>query len=242
MKKGIGDDFQTGTKYHRGRISGGGLDWDRKPPPYKEYPSAPLITLPPPGSGGGMPLWEALEQRRSRRHFRQESLPVEPLSRLLWASQGITGQTRGFSFRSAPSAGALYPIETYVVVHNIDAVESGVYHYAVRSHALEQIKTGDFREEAARAALDQPMAAAGNAVFIWTAVFERAKWKYRQRAYRYIYLDAGHIAENLALAAVSLGLGSCQIAALYDEESNSLLGIEGEMESTLYMSVVGRPL
>ncbi len=93
----------------------------------------------------------------------------------------------------------------------------------------------------ARAALDQGMAAEANAVFAWTALFERSKWKYRQRAFRYVYLDAGHIAQNLALAAVSLGLGSCQIAALYDDEVNSLLGVDGTEESILYLSVVGHP-
>ena len=77
-------------------------------------------------------------------------------------------------------------------------------------------------------------------VFIWTAIFERSIWKYKQRAYRYVYLDAGHIAQNVALSAVALGLGSCQIAALYDEEANELLGIDGENESTLYMTVVGK--
>ena len=86
------------------------------------------------------------------------------------------------------------------------------------------------------------MAYAANAVFIWTAVFPRSKWKYKQRAYRYVYLDAGHIAENLALAAVALGLGSCQIAALYDEEVNALLAIDGVDESVLYMSLIGHPL
>jgi len=242
MKKGIGDAFHEGTKYQRGRLGGGGLDWERKPAPYKSYPDSPLIELPTPGTGSGMPLWEAIDRRRSRRRFRNETLSPEHLSRLLWAAQGITAQNRGGLFRSAPSAGALYPVETYVVVHDVDTIDSGVYHYAVRTHALEQIQTGDFRDAAARGALDQPMAASGNIVFIWTAIFERAKWKYRQRAYRYIYLDAGHIAENLALAAVSLNLGSCQIAALYDEEVNSLLGIDGENESTLYMSVVGCPL
>lgn len=78
-------------------------------------------------------------------------------------------------------------------------------------------------------------------VFIWSAVFDRSKWKYKQRAYRYIYLDAGHIAQNLALAAVALGLGSCQIAAIYDDEANDLPGLDGTGESVIYMSVVGRP-
>ena len=85
------------------------------------------------------------------------------------------------------------------------------------------------------------MAYSANVVFIWTAVFQRSKWKYDQRAYRYVYLDAGHIAQNLALAAVSLGLGTCQIGALYDEEVNTLISVDGEEESVVYMSAVGQP-
>jgi SagB-type dehydrogenase family enzyme len=84
------------------------------------------------------------------------------------------------------------------------------------------------------------MAHEANVVFVWSAIFERSKWKYKQRAYRYIYLDTGHIAQNVALAAVALGLGSCHIGALYDEEANALLGIEDEGESVIYMTAVGR--
>ena len=102
-------------------------------------------------------------------------------------------------------------------------------------------RKGEFRRVISRAALDQGMASEANVVFAWTAVFERSKWKYKQRAYRYIYLDAGHIAQNFALAAVSLGLGSCQIAALYDDEVNELLDVDGEEESILYLSAVGFP-
>ena len=91
------------------------------------------------------------------------------------------------------------------------------------------------------AALGQEMCAEAAAVFVWTAVFARSKWKYAQRAYRYIYLDAGHIAENLALAAVSLGLGTCPIGALFDDEVNKLLAVDGIEESVVYMSVVGLP-
>jgi SagB-type dehydrogenase family enzyme len=123
----------------------------------------------------------------------------------------------------------------------VEEIDPGIYHYDVVRHRLEQLRLGDFRMETARAALDQQMAARANVVFIWTAVFERSKWKYRQRAYRYVYLDAGHIAQNLALAAVALDLGSCQIAALYDDEANDLLGVNGVEESTIYMTAVGRP-
>jgi len=100
---------------------------------------------------------------------------------------------------------------------------------------------GVFGENLARAALNQKMVAVAPAVFIWTALFERTKWKYKQRAYRYIYLDAGHIAENLALATTGIGLGSCQIGAFFDEEVNALLKIDGTIESVLYLSIIGKP-
>jgi SagB-type dehydrogenase family enzyme len=240
-KPGIGDTFQQETKYRRGHLPGGGLDWASKPATYKRYRSAPKIPLSPPQTAGGAPIWDVLGQRHSARRFRDTPLQQEELSQLLWAAQGITQVDRGFGFRTAPSAGALYPVETYVVIHTVAGIEPGVYHYAVERHELDQLKTGDFQAPIARAALDQESAHWANVVFVWTAVFGRSKWKYGQRAYRYIYMDAGHIAQNVALGAVALGLGSCQIAALYDEEANAVLGVDGVEESTIYMTVVGRP-
>lgn len=241
MKKGAGDLFQKETKYFRGKLRGGPLLWHAKPDQYKHYPEAPKVKLDLPRREGGKPLWEAIYERRSVRNFRDKLIEKDVLSQLLWATQGITMESMGFEFRTAPSAGALYPVETYLVVNNVKEIEPGVYHYDVENHELEQLRVGNFREAAARAALDQDMAYSANVVFVWTAVFERSKWKYSQRAFRYIYLDAGHIAQNLALAAVSFGLGSCQIGALYDEEVNSLLDVDGEEESVVYMTVVGHP-
>ncbi len=238
---GVGDAFQQRTKYERGELRGGRLDWASKPPTYKRYPGAPTIALSEPVTTGGAPLWELLRQRRSERRFRDAPLNLSDLSQLLWASQGVTRRGRGVDFRTAPSAGALYPVETYLAIHDVEGVDPGIYHYDVEHHRLEQLRVGDVRAEIAHAALDQRMAARSNMVFVWTAVFPRSKWKYKQRAYRYVYLDAGHIAQNLALAAVALGLGSCQIAALYDEEANELLGVDGVEESTIYMTVVGKP-
>lgn len=240
MKKGIGDIFQGETKYIRGKLPAGGLDWQSKPPPCKHYRDIPTIALPPPAADLGMPFREIVAKRRSLRNFSPDPLSSSELSYLLWASQGITARSEGFSLRAAPSAGALYPVETYLVIHNVSGIEAGVYHYAVETHALDQLQRGDFRRAAARAALDQDMAYRAPLVFIWTAIFERSLWKYKQRAYRYVYLDAAHIAQNVALGAVALGLGSCQIAALYDEEANDLTGVDGSGESTLYMTVVGR--
>ncbi len=240
MKKGAGDFFQKETQYIRGKMGGGPLLWYAQPETYKHYPDAPKYKLEAPQKTGGMPLWEAINLRHSIRNFKDQPLKKDILSQLLWATQGITHESMGFEFRAAPSAGALYPVETYLALHNVEEIESGIYHYGVQNHELEQLKKGDFREAAARASLDQDMAYSASVVFIWTAVFQRSKWKYDQRAYRYVYLDAGHIAQNLALAAVSFGLGTCQIGALYDKEVNALISIDGEEESVVYMSTVGQ--
>jgi SagB-type dehydrogenase family enzyme len=241
MNERIGDNFQRKTKYFRGKLSGRPLIWHKKPKTYKHYPEAPKIDLGPPSTEGGTPLWTAIVKRRSFRNFKDQPLSKKDISQLLWATQGITRRAMDFEFRACPSAGALYPVETYLVLNNVTDINPGIYHYAIQSHNLEQLQKGDFRLKIAQAALDQDMAFAAGAVFVWTALFARAKWKYEQRAYRYVYLDAGHIAQNCALAAVALDLGTCQIAALYDEEVNVLLGIDGQEESVLYMSVVGHP-
>ena len=239
--EGIGDRFQRELKYQRGRLPAWHLDWARKPETYKRYPKAPSVQLDTPRTDDGTPLWSVLERRRSVRHFQADLITKTDLSQLLWAAQGITKASQGFGFRTAPSAGALYPVETYLVVNSVTGIDPGIYHYAVDRHELDQLHAGDFRMAVAQAALDQEMAYPANVVFIWTALFERSKWKYQQRAYRYVYLDAGHIAQNVALAAVALDLGSCQIAALYDDEVNALIGIDGVEESVLYMTVVGKP-
>ena len=242
MSKGIGDRFQKETRYERGRLGGHGLDWARKPSTYKDYPDAPKVPLDPPSDAAGPALWAVMAGRRSRRDFARAPMRRADLSQLLWAAAGVTAEMEGFKFRTVPSAGALYPVETYVVVHSVEGIEPGVYHYDPRVHALDQLKTGDFRMAVARAALDQESAYYANAVFVWTAVFDRCKWKYGQRAYRYVYLDAGHVAQNVALAAEGLQLGSCQIAAIYDDEANALLDVDGATESTIYMTVVGEPI
>lgn len=241
MKKGIGDLFQEETKYERDRLPGGYLEWSKKPETYKEYPNRPRVELPRPETEGGAPVWKILSQRRSVRDFHPRTVTDHQLSQLLWASQGITAEQFGYKFRTVPSAGALYPVETYVIINGVEGIPQGVYHYNVLEHCLEQLKEGDYRVTIARAALDQRIAYDASVVFAWTAVFERSKWKYKQRAYRYVYLDAGHIAQTVAMAAVALGLGSCQIAALYDEEVNDLLGLDGIEESAIYLTVIGNP-
>lgn len=239
-EKNIGDRFQQQTKYTREGL-GEGPDWSIQPELYKRYPGVPSHTLPKVPVGSPFRFQDAVRKRRSIRDFSAQAMTLEQLSFLLWVSSGIQRIEEGFVFRTAPSAGALYPIETYLVVNNVKDLAAGVYHYDIQQHRLEELKKGDFQVHIAQAALHQPMCAHAAVVFVWTGMFNRSKCKYGQRAYRYIYLDAGHIAQNLALGAVSLDLGSCQVAALYDDEVNSIIDVDGEQESVLYLSVVGVP-
>jgi len=213
-----------------------------QPDLYKSYPDNKKIELPRIKSIKTGNLDFALKNRRSIRIFSDEALSMERVSYLLWASTGIQRKEHGFEFRAAPSAGALYPIETYIVVNRVENIPKGVYHYNIKNHYLEEINNGDYGRAISEAALNQMMCYHAPVIFVWTAIFNRSKCKYGERAYRYIYLDAGHIAENLALGATSIGLGTCQIAALYDDEVNQIIDVDGLLESTIYMSVVGIPV
>ena len=237
--QGVGDHFQQTTKYRRGELGGGGLDWSARPEPYRVY-SKPLalIALPPPDRSSGAPLWATVAERRSVRDYSPAPLKVEEVSQLLWAAQGITAGGN-HALRAAPSAGALYPIESYLVVNNVTGLQPGVYHYRVVGHQLELIREGRFGDQLADAALGQEMCAAAPVVFVWTAIIQRSRWKYKQRAYRYIYLDAGHIAAHVSLAAVALGLGSCQIGAFFDEEVDAIIRVDGREEFAVYLTSVG---
>ncbi|MGD8501070.1 MAG: SagB/ThcOx family dehydrogenase [Phycisphaerales bacterium] len=238
---GIGDGFQQETKYEPRRMPGHRLILEAKPALYKEYSQVQKTELPFFEPSRAMSLDQTLKQRRSVRDFQARPVSKGQLSYLLWASTGIQRVENGYEFRTAPSAGALYPVETYVVINNVKGLEAGVYHCSIRAHQLEQLGRGDLRQRIAAAALAQGMCAKAAVVFVWSAIFDRCKWKYGQRAYRYIYLDAGHIAENLALAAVSLNLGCCEIGALYDEKVNAIVGIDGVEESVICMAVIGIP-
>ena len=245
MKSNIGDDYLLNTKYERENLPEHHLDWSRIPPQYKVYKDARRIALPEPNVTGGSNIWSVIAKRRSVRAYTDDELSLPDLSQLLWATQGVRETVRGpyveFKLRTAPSAGGLYPIETYLCVNRVSEIEKGIYHYVVGEHELESIKEGDFRKEVQAGALDQKIAYDAAVVFIWSAMFNRSKWKYLQRAYRYIFLDAGHIAQNLALASEAIEFGSCQIGAIYDDELNRLLNLDGVNESVIYLSSVGKP-
>jgi len=232
-----GEEFQRLTKYSRGLLGG---------PPGPEVPEAGearrvvrRVALPPPGEAPPSDLWEAIGRRRSIRRYASRPLALVELSRLLWATQGITARAGAHAFRAAPSAGALYPLDTYVVSNRVDGLPAGLYTYQVGDHELGLLLEGDLSEAIAAAAAGQQMAAEAAAVFVWAAVLERSTPKYGQRAYRYIYLDAGHLGAHLHLACEALGLGCCAIGAFLDDEVDRLLGLDGTRETAIYLSAIG---
>jgi len=242
MKPGIGNQFQEETKYAPDRIGNYSLNWKTFPEPFKNYDSPiAVIGLSQPEFAGVQNIWEALQKRRSRRVFRStDPLTMSDLSTLLWATQGITEKYGETLFRTAPSAGGLFPVETYLNVRLVEGLEEGIYHFRPGKFDMEFLKKGKFSRLLAQAALGQEIVATAQVTFIWSAVLERSKWKYRQRAYRYIYLDAGHICQNLYLAGEAVGLGVCAIGAFFDDDINEIVGLDGTDETIIYMAAVGK--
>jgi SagB-type dehydrogenase family enzyme len=189
------------------------------------------VDLPAPSAAGDDSLEEAIAQRRSVREYTDAALTIDDVSQLLWATQGITSRS---GKRAAPSAGALYPLEVYVV----DG--TGVHHYAPEGHGLQAHLTGDLRADLSAAALDQSAVAEAPAVFVIAGVMARAEAKYGDRAERYVILEAGHAAQNLLLQAVSLDLGAVPIGAFHDADVQRLLSLPSDHEP-LYLIPVGHP-
>ena len=190
--------------------------------------------LPPPDWDRLGPLGESLLERRSVRSYSPETITEEDLSLLLASACGISDPVN--SLRTAPSGGATYPLDLYVVS------ETGVEEYVPEDHSLVVIKEGDTRSSLAHHSYRQSFIARAPVTFVICADYPRITSRYRDRGIRYAILEAGHIAQNLALAATGLDLGSCQIGALYDDEVNELVGVDGTEESVVYMSAVGSPM
>lgn len=229
----IGDRYHRMTRYYRGEGTPAA--------PGPAEPAQGAVTLPEPARDGGEGLWATIQQRRSIRDFRDDPLTREQLAQLLWATQGITARRRGFAFRAAPSAGAKYPLDTYLVVNRVERVEPGLYRYGVADASLEALRHGALGSTLASACLGQAMCEQAAVAFAWVGVPARSKPRYHERAYRYLYLDAGHLGHALHLAATALGLGCCAIGAFFDMEINAILGVDGDDEFALYLSVVGIP-
>jgi SagB-type dehydrogenase family enzyme len=166
-------------------------------------------------------------------------MPLEDLSQLLWSTHGITGHFGGRELRNAPSAGACYPIDAHVAVNNVSGIASGLYRYIEDQHALILERAGDVGNEIAAAALGQKMLREASVTFVWTAVVSRTTGRYGERGHRYIFVDAGHVGQNMYLAATSLGYGCCAVAAFDDMAMNRVVDVDGRIETTVYLASVG---
>jgi SagB-type dehydrogenase family enzyme len=198
------------------------------------------VRLPSPRLKGEMSVEEAISRRRSRREYVGGRIKVEELSNLLWAAQGITDPVN--KFRAAPSAGATYPLEVYVVVGKggVEELGEGVYHYDPFEHVLEKRVEGDLAGELCSAAVSQPWVREAPINIILASIYERTTGRYGERGIRYVHMEVGHVGENIYLQAESLGLGTVVIGAFYDEWVQRLLKLP-ENQKPLYIIPVGRP-
>jgi SagB-type dehydrogenase family enzyme len=238
LKSSLGFRYFQDTKFDRQALGRSARVAIEPGPAYKQYVDAEKVTLPT-ERDMDRGLGETLQYRRSCRRFGRNALSLKDISMLLWASQGITGRAGNYSFRTAPSAGALYPVETYLSVQNVETIDAGLFHFQPADFSLDRLSGKPSAEKVAEAALGQAFLEKAGAVFIWSANLRRNFYKYGHRGMRYILMDAGHICQNMLLAAESLGLGACPVAAFYDDELNALLGLDGDEESVIYMAAVG---
>jgi len=240
---GIGQEFLDKTKY--GHMGESGQQRGRPQPPVEKPADAgaPTIYLPASRSlqVGSIGLTEAIEARRSVRKYADSPLTLEELSYLLWCTQGVK-EVMGerATLRTVPSAGARHPFETYLLVNRVEGLEPGVYRFLAVDHRLERCGLGEGAAERIHEASLRQYALASAVTFIWAAVAARSTWRYQERAYRYMFLDAGHVCQNLYLACEAVGAGCCAIAAYDDDAMNRALGLDGREEFVIYMATVGK--
>ena len=219
-------------------------DPERKPPPRRLYPGARRIALPGADLEIAQSLGDALAARRSMRDYAETILPQLLLGKLLFACAGVNGTLRfeGLTLgaRTYPSGGGLYPLEIYPVLQRVEGIADGIYHYDPFAHELEELRTGNYHQQFAAMTFGQDMLATANAILFITAVLDRSMWKYGQRGYRYVWIEAGHLGQNLYLVAGALGLAPVALGGFYDAEANALLGVDGA-ESTIYAICIGQP-
>jgi len=239
-QQGLAFRYVQGTKYHRDRPLMDALGSIPSPSTFKSYPDTKRLKLPQPDLSWPADLWQCLARRRSERDTTPEPLALEELARLLWAAQGVTARAGMYLLRTAPSAGALYPFETYLYIDRVEGVPQGIYHFNVDDFALDLLKQENFNRNITAACLGQSAVRRAAVVIIWTAMMLRCMTKYRERAMRYIPMDLGHVCQNVQLAATAMDFGSCPIGAFYDDDINDLLGIDGQEETVLYLVTVGK--
>ncbi len=205
---------------------------------------AVIIDLPAPGSFKvkKVDLSEAIVDRISIRQYSEAPYTLEELAYLLYMTQGVKQvTTRPATLRTVPSAGARHPFETYVLCNRVEGLKPGIYKYAALDHKLIEVDTRPGLDDKVVAGLyGQQMAKKSAATFMWVAVAYRSIWRYTERAYRYMHLDAGHVCQNLYLGVQAIGAGCCAIAAFRDDEINSVLGVDGVERFMIYAATTGK--
>lgn len=195
-----------------------------------------IIRLPAPKTDGATSVEKALRERRSIREFKRQPLSITEISQLLWAAQGITGSG---GVRTAPSAGALYPLELYLVAGNVEGLTEGVYKYLPDGHELIRAVEGDKRIELSRAALGQSSVRDAAAVLLLTAVYEKITARYGERGIRYVHIEIGHVGQNVCLQAAALKLGAVVIGAFDDSQVKRIANLMPK-EEPLYLIAIGK--
>jgi SagB-type dehydrogenase family enzyme len=195
-----------------------------------------VIELPKPRWQGEVSVEQALKSRRSVRSFGLQALSLDEVSQLLWAAQGLSAGR----YRTAPSAGALYPLEVSVAAWNVEGLEPGVYRYDPAAHSLKEVRKGDVRKSLTRAAWFQKWVGRGAIALVFSAVYERTTGKYGERGIRYVHMEAGHAAQNVYLQAEALGLGTVIVGAFMDTWVKRVLRMPDE-EVPLSVMPVGKP-
>lgn len=240
----IAQEFMEKTKYkHLGESDQSrGLP---QPPLEMAYGlSEPKINLPAPAElkYGQKALIDVINDRRSLRQYSDKPLSPEELSYLLWCTQGVRRAKAGVaSYRSVPSAGARHAFETYLLINRVDGIKPGLYRYAAFEHKLAEVDPDpDIVDKIVAGCLGQGFVGNSAVTFIWVADVDRMKWRYDLRGYRYLHLDAGHVCQNLYLAAESIDAGACAIAAFDDDEINQVLGLDGVRQFVIYVAAAGK--
>lgn len=239
-----GRTFWEKTKHTYMPISPQNLGRPQPPLELPVNPSLDLIPLPDVKETAkpAIDLWQAMSQRVSVRNYAEKALTLVELAELLWASQGVRRiSKRPATLRTVPSAGARHAFETYLLINQVEGLTPGIYRYAAIENALQVVDlSSDANTRLTAASLDQNQVATSAVTFIWAAVIERMTWRYPVRGYRYILLDAGHVCQNLYLAAEALGCGVCAIAAYDDDLINQELGLDGETQFVVYAASLGK--
>jgi SagB-type dehydrogenase family enzyme len=207
----------------------------------KRHAHRPFAQLPH-GALGAMTLGDALAARRSRRSYGGGSLDLAELGALLAASYGVTGTLEGTpqTLRSAPSGGALYPLELYVACRHVEGVARALHHYDPLRHVLEELRPLAWEEETAALTPYDELVTGCAALIVVTGMLWRSRFKYGARAYRFTLMEAGHVAQSFLLAVEALGLASTPLGGFFDRRADAFVGVDGIHETTLYMLPVGR--